>query len=759
MLYYCLLTPLLLLLVFSILSFRSYLRKRSPDVLIFTVLLMTTIFWGIALITFTSTLDRNISIISAKMVWIIASIMVTNFAVFGMTFPQFIIIKKKLLLVITSLYGFDFIFAIFALFSDLVIKGTDLNKKKMLYGYLYFVVVIYIVCLIILTIYILNKQIKKANQKHIGQVKFISYGFTCTGVLAAITNIILPNIIGSSRYSTFGVLATLPAVISIAIAILKYRLFDIRVLFGRIFYYILIGSVFMMAYYFIYFLDIVSFGGSKQLGAILTGPINAIIFAIFFVKLNDFLRKEVRSRIINPGYDPLEVTDQLSRSVASTLSIRDISQMTIETFTKTLRPSYVSIIVFPENKDLNNLVFDSPEKEKQIDKRMLQLLDAIWTKAGKQSIILDELDFEMPKRLEMVENEVAQVAKYMQESDIKLIVPLIHERKNSGMIILGKKEADSPYSMQDIQFVQGVASTLELALTRSLYFLEVEDLNINLQKRVDAATADLKQKNIELTDAMAKLQEVRRRERDMVDVMGHELRTPITIVRNALLFLQSKLQAGGVVERPKLVEYVDKAVESSRREINLVETLLSATKIDANRIQLNLTKIDMLDVINDSLDGLKPSADEKALEIKYVKPTGKEFWGYADRTRTQEIMDNFLSNAIKYTQKGFVEITIGQTDKETFISIKDSGIGIHKDDIANLGKKFYRAKQYTGTNGDVNVVRPGGTGLGLYVSFNLIKMMGGRVQIQSEPGKGSTFTMFIPIYTGQPDKHTDQTFD
>lgn len=123
-------------------------------------------------------------------------------------------------------------------------------------------------------------------------------------------------------------------------------------------------------------------------------------------------------------------------------------------------------------------------------------------------------------------------------------------------------------------------------------------------------------------------------------------------------------------------------------------------------------------------------------------------------------MDNFLSNALKYTQEGTVEITPSIENDMGCVAVKDSGIGISKEDLQHLGKKFFRAKQYIkeSTNPTQKVVRPGGTGLGLYVVFELIKLMRGTKKIESEVGKGSTFTFCIPIYDGQPDKHFDQTF-
>src|SRR5262249_33991502 len=156
----------------------------------------------------------------------------------------------------------------------------------------------------------------------------------------------------------------------------------------------------------------------------------------------------------------------------------------------------------------------------------------------------------------------------------------------------------------------------------------------------------------------------------------------------------------------------------------------------------------------------KTAAEQKGLKLDYTPPAG-DIFTYADRTRTQEVVDNFLSNAVKYTDKGTIKVDVWKDGSFGWIRVKDSGIGISEDDLKNLGKKFFRAKQYTpgGVTKEANIVRPGGTGLGLYVTFDLIRIMGGTLYINSKIGDGSSFTFSLPLHAGQPDKQVDQTFN
>jgi signal transduction histidine kinase len=233
-------------------------------------------------------------------------------------------------------------------------------------------------------------------------------------------------------------------------------------------------------------------------------------------------------------------------------------------------------------------------------------------------------------------------------------------------------------------------------------------------------------------------------------------------------------KTNGAIPSEKLNRYLKMSVDSVRREVTLIETLLSATKLEGHRVQLSFTKVDLADVIADSIEALKQSARDKKLDLEIVQsdgtviqvnneadpnvaqPRAASLFVYADRTRTQEVMDNFLSNAIKYTAKGKVSIVLSTKDEFGRIDVKDSGVGIDPADLANLGKKFFRAQSLFAK--DPNLVQPSGTGLGLYVTFELIKIMNGQREISSVVGQGSDFAFMLPLFDGQKDTNTDQTF-
>ncbi|MCA9379216.1 GAF domain-containing sensor histidine kinase [Candidatus Dojkabacteria bacterium] len=550
---------------------------------------------------------------------------------------------------------------------------------------------------------------------------------------------------------------------STAYAILRHRFLDIRVLIGRIVYYSLLAILPITTFFFLVIVYTDLFGTVFHPTVYFISIFVGIGFVMLFNKVNEVLRTQVDSRLINPGYNPLETTELLSGDLSLMIELQKINERVMQALTKTIRPDYSAIVLFGNKEHPEVRVYASDGKEINNQAQTLsQATKTLWESMGKHPIVQDEIDIEIE---EGIYRNTQNIAKSVKESMLqiggKVILTLGNKDNLVGMIIIGQKEADSPYTTTDIDFLKSVANTAGLAVERSLLYEEVQQFAATLQEKVDKATAALKKTNGDLEKALGELQEARRVERDMIDVMGHELRTPISIVRNALVMLEHQQGKAETVPKTELEKYLAMALESTRREITLIETLLSATKVDAARMQLYFEKVDFKDVVNDGMEGQKALADKKRIHLSCALP-GEEIFVYADRTRIQEIMDNLLSNAIKYTLRGEVKVDIWQDEDFGWISVQDSGIGISDQDLQNLGKKFFRAKQYVPDNGvgeETKVVRPGGTGLGLYVTFDLINVMGGQLYINSKVGEGSKFTFSIPLYKDQKPKQVDQTFD
>lgn len=643
--------------------------------------------------------------------------------------------------------------------TSLNISSVDYKGDSLILGYgdLYFVGVAYFISLFIAIALLINRKLKAAKGIYKLQLRFFTVGFILTVVISLGTNLVMPfisNDANSSRIGPFGIVFFLA---STAYAILRHRMFDIRTVLGKVTFY---GLLSFFAYIFFYLtLEFNNrlLGGPYTAAGYSVGLVVAYLFVFLFQRVTTYLRTQVNSRLINPGYDPLETVDQFSRELGLVVDLKEIISELSETVNRTIRPSSFWLYLF-ETSEYKGGLYNTPDFAAL--PKLMQLIETIWGNVGKHPLILDELRSEIePGGLFInAKSLVEELEALMITLELKVILSLEGSDGNIGIYAFGLKEADVPYNAQDIDFITSLANTASLAINRALLYSEVQDFAASLQRKVDEATIELKETNSKLASTLIEVQDARRKEQDMVDIMGHELRTPMSIVRNAVKMMLFEIKKPEEVNRPFFTKYLEMAFESAKREITLIETLLSATKLDASRVQLHFIKVDGKDIVHDSLEGQRAILSERNMQVEYHEPKGN-FDVFADRTRIQEVMDNFLSNAVKYTPKGTVKISLWRDPDFIWISIIDQGIGIGADDLQNLGKKFFRAKQYVRGEGKDQIIRPGGTGLGLYVAFELIRIIGGMLYINSTVGIGTSFTFSIPAYKGEPDKQIDQTFD
>ncbi len=739
------LTAFFINLGLSIFVLLRSLKSKSNSVFYFSLTGFSVSAWCLSMFLYRGVRDVESSIFWAKILYVAASFTPSTFLIFCLSFLN----KKVNSLVFSITIIFNLVYSFIILFTNSVILNIAIpafGEKVMYFGPLYFsVYTIYIPLGFISSFGALIYKYFKYKSRERTQILLMLLGSMSSSSIAMITNLILPTL-GRFELNWFGQISTIIWLSAITYSIVQLRLFDIRFLLGKITYYLSLSILPYVAFYGTIWLDNFLFKSTTTTGAYILNSLVALLFVLFFNFANNFIRKSIDSNLINPGYSPLETVEELGNQLSIVFDTKDIAKTILSIISKTIRPAYENLIIIHKENELELL--DYIEDRTKLDPNDLKIVLAIWLKAKPKSIVLDEIQQEMFSDYSSVYEEIKQLRDIMERLRIKVIVPMGQKDNIVGMIIVGEKEADSPYTVQDISFLESIANTARIAIERALFYEEVVDLNKNLQKKVEEATTELTTKNSELSEALSLIQESQRRERDMIDIMGHELRTPITIVRNAVSLLMSLIEKNLQVTPDILQKYTKMAYESSEREISLIETLLSATKVDSDHLQIFREDVDFLDVVNDAMLALKGRADRKGLQIVFNKPEVELPKVYADRTRIQEVMDNLLSNAIKYTEKGQVEINVASEGDFVKCSISDTGIGIPKEDLANLGKKFYRVKTHVSEDSS-QIVRPGGTGLGLYVTFAIVKIHGGQVYVESEVGKGSVFSFTVPQYKDQ----------
>lgn len=223
---------------------------------------------------------------------------------------------------------------------------------------------------------------------------------------------------------------------------------------------------------------------------------------------------------------------------------------------------------------------------------------------------------------------------------------------------------------------------------------------------------------------------------EIVSIVAHQLKNPISILRGYLEALLSK-ELGEI--NPKQTEYLEDSLENLKTMRKLIDDLLDISRIEEKKYFLNLKKISLEDLIKEIIDNMLLWA--KALNSKIVFAAENNLPpALADSLKIRQVVENIISNALKYRGAGPGEIDINLKKRGKFVlfSCRDKGIGIAKKDSPKIFSKFYRSKEALGLD-------PSGTGLGLYINKAIVGLSGGKIWFEKNKGPGATFYFTLPV--------------
>ncbi len=255
------------------------------------------------------------------------------------------------------------------------------------------------------------------------------------------------------------------------------------------------------------------------------------------------------------------------------------------------------------------------------------------------------------------------------------------------------------------------------------------------REQLEQVNHQLNETNRNLNEANAKLREISEMKEEFLALTTHDLRSPLAVISGVISFFTSGRLGELSGEQKNMVAMMERNAQSL---IELVNDLLDASKLEAGSMRLDPTSIDLRGLINELHETIEPLAREKNITLKEELPPRLPPIE-ADRAKLRRIIVNLLSNAIKFTQHGgTVTVTAERIGNYLRVAVADTGVGIAPEDVARLFDKYEQARSRA-TRGEK------GTGLGLYIIRQLVELHGGEIHVQSEPGKGSTFTFTLPI--------------
>jgi signal transduction histidine kinase len=520
----------------------------------------------------------------------------------------------------------------------------------------------------------------------------------------------LPLISDNWESSRFGPVFTLIAVSLIGYAIVRHRLFDIRLYAIRSLAYVLSASVLALLYVipavllttYVLRTDV----DAKTLTALV---IITLGVAFFFQSVRKFFDTATKRLFYRDAYDPQDLFNRFNKLLVATVDVDKLLRNATGLVVTNLKSEFCTIGLLRTGKSSIRL---SGTGASAVTKEGLERI---------QVMLKDTRVF--PVVTDMLEQEHHDLKVLLERNGIAMIAPLFeHPNAELGYLILGSKKSGSPYTDQDCKVVSSLANELSLAMQNALRFEEIEKFNATLQDKIDDATRKLRRTN-------EKLRTLDETKDEFITMASHQLRTPLTSVKGYLSMVLEG-DAGKLSKQQR--QLLTQSFISSQRMVYLIADLLNLSRLNTGKFVIEPTSVDLSEVVQGEIDQLRETAKSRNLSLVYERPANFPPL-MLDETKIHQVVMNFIDNAIYYTPSGGT-ITIELRDTPTSVEYRviDNGIGVPKTEQHRLFTKFYRA-------GNARRARPDGTGLGLFMAKKVIAAQGGTVLFESEEGKGSMF--------------------
>ena len=328
------------------------------------------------------------------------------------------------------------------------------------------------------------------------------------------------------------------------------------------------------------------------------------------------------------------------------------------------------------------------------------------------------------------------------ESTIDCVLMEVQERRKYEEELLRARQAadraNTELAAHARALEEALAREREQALEIELQTQHTQDQAAELeaqQEELQAAYDQLLARRDELEAARVAADDANRAKSQFLSTMSHELRTPLNAIAGYVQLMEMGVQ-GPVTDKQR--ESLDRIARSQRHLLRLVNDVLNLARIEAGRVDYRIEAVDVGTLVAGVLPMVEPQL--KVGELTLVSMVDPGLTVRADREKTQQVLINLLTNAVKFTPKGgrvTVRTHAGQPPEMVHIDVSDTGVGIAAEQLASVFEPFVQVGASQSTSSE-------GTGLGLAISRDLARGMGGDVRAQSALGEGSTFTLLLP---------------
>ncbi len=497
--------------------------------------------------------------------------------------------------------------------------------------------------------------------------------------------------------------------LTFAISIVRYRLMDINFIFNRGTVYALMLGMVTLAYILLINLiawvvgDIADWGKSFWVASLIA------VLALLFEPVRQRIQAFVDKQFFRVQYNYREVARHTLNEMNHAVSPQHLAHQLLMQIDNFLKPSF-SLLLLKNDEAHLDVLAQQPEIE-AIDLQPFESLHAE-----------DSIPLAHPEKVEQGSAIMPLDNAKLIESGVALIFPLRSEQqKIIGWFALGEKKSQNPYSNEDLDLLDALTAQASALIEK-----------MKLQKALILQSA--------IAGRLKELADMRAR---FVSGVSHDLRTPLTSIKLFAELLQSEVSA----ENPAAQDYLNIIQEEIARLERMIANILTFAKHENRTLEYNFSELDLAALTHKVLVNTAAYfRSQNCIVEKHI--TADLLNIYGDRDALTQAIDNLLSNAIKYSpNEKKIKVEVFRQDSYAGMRITDSGIGIAADELTQIFEPFYRSSNPAAK-------QVGGTGLGLSLVRQTVEAHGGKIHVQSELGKGSTFTLLLPLAAEVDRLHT-----
>lgn len=618
-----------------------------------------------------------------------------------------------------------------AVSSALVIAGgvirldqTQQGAVDLNYGPLYDVYSVALLLLAGIGVVNLIRAKRASRMLQRAQIVIVLWAGSMAAIFLLVANIVVPQITDTESVNlAAGNLSYLGLVFFIAFvayAIIKHRLFDIRLIVARSVAYAMVLTVLVGLYVLasIAISEVLSIGDQVAISERVLYIFLAILAALVFPSLKKFFDRVTNHLFYRDAYDPQELLNELNKVLVSTMSLTRLSDAVTATLRTSLKAEYCTIILLnPRDAAVTHIVSAHDKKLAPAPAVDIKAIHAKAPLSDHHSAVIASDD------LEYVEGGLKRI---LIKENIAVLCKIGHktagESNGLGYLLLGQKLSGNPYSSQDLRILEIIVNELVLTFQNALRFEEIENFNATLQQKVDKATHKLRRTN-------EKLRQLDETKDDFISMASHQLRTPLTSVKGYVSMVVDG-DAGDL--NPMQRKLLTQAFISSQRMVYLISDLLNVSRLRTGKFVIETVQANLANIVQEEVRQLIETAKGRNLDLVYHKPEHFPTL-MLDETKIRQVIMNFIDNAIYYTPSGgSITVSLVERPQAVEFTVTDTGIGVPRAEQHRLFSKFYRAP-------NAKRARPDGTGLGLFMAKKVVVAQGGSIVFRSQEGKGSTF--------------------